>query len=53
MRLAWKVCLAAVVLVMLAIQPALAQKVYEFKISVDTVMNHPRNQGLLIFMDMI
>ncbi|MBW2308138.1 MAG: TRAP transporter substrate-binding protein DctP [Deltaproteobacteria bacterium] len=53
MRRAWKVCLAGVVLVVLAIQPALAQKVYEFKISVDTVMNHPRNQGLLIFMDMI
>ncbi|MFC1798858.1 TRAP transporter substrate-binding protein DctP, partial [Thermodesulfobacteriota bacterium] len=26
---------------------------YEFKISVDTVMNHPRNQGLLTFIDEI
>ena len=53
MRHTFKICLAAVVLVVLAVQPVLAQKVYEFKISVDTVMNHPRNQGLVIFIDMI
>jgi len=28
-----------------------AEKVYEFKISVDTVPNHPRNMGLVIFID--
>jgi len=53
MRHTLKIGLAAVVLVLLAVQPVLAQKVYEFKISVDTVMNHPRNQGLLIFMDLV
>ena len=26
-----------------------AEKIYEFKISVDTVPNHPRNMGLEIF----
>jgi TRAP-type C4-dicarboxylate transport system substrate-binding protein len=28
-----------------------AEKVYEFKISVDTVPNHPRNMGLVIFIE--
>lgn len=53
MRSTWKVCLVAAVLVMFAIEPALAQEVYEFKVSVDTTMNHPRNQGLAIWIDMI
>ncbi len=53
MRLTWKAFLAAIVLVVFSIQPVLAQKVYKFKISIDTVMNHPRGQGLLIFIDMI
>ena len=53
MRHTFKICLAAALLVVLAVQPVLAQKVYEFKISVDTVMNHPRNQGLVIFIDMV
>jgi TRAP-type C4-dicarboxylate transport system substrate-binding protein len=30
---------------------AAAEKVFEFKISVDTVPNHPRNHGLVIFID--
>ncbi|MBW2000432.1 MAG: TRAP transporter substrate-binding protein DctP, partial [Deltaproteobacteria bacterium] len=51
--MASRVFLATAVLLVLAAQPALAQKVYQFKISVETVMNHPRNQGLLIFIDRI
>jgi C4-dicarboxylate-binding protein DctP len=30
---------------------AAAEKVFEFKISVDTVPNHPRNHGLVIFIE--
>jgi TRAP-type C4-dicarboxylate transport system substrate-binding protein len=30
---------------------AAAEKVFEFKISVDTVPNHPRNMGLVIFIE--
>ncbi|HSR12540.1 MAG TPA: TRAP transporter substrate-binding protein DctP [Thermodesulfobacteriota bacterium] len=32
-------------------QAAAAEKTYEFKISVDTVPNHPRNMGLVIFIE--
>jgi len=53
MRHTFKIFLAAAVLVVLAVQPVPAQKVYEFKISVDTTMNHPRNQGFLIFIDLV
>ena len=42
----------ALLMVCLVAGPSLAE-VYKFKISVETVMNHPRNQGLLIFIDML
>lgn len=51
MRMTVKLFLAVAILFVAVAQPAQAQKVYEFKISVDTVMNHPRNQGLLLFID--
>lgn len=36
-------------LVLFMAQSVMAANVYEFTLSVDTVMDHPRNQGLLIF----
>jgi C4-dicarboxylate-binding protein DctP len=43
--------LFAVSLFLFVAQPVMAQKIYKFKISVNTVMDHPRNQGLLLFME--
>jgi len=56
MRCTWKILVVAAVAAALAgwVSPGLtfaAEKVYEFKISVDTVPNHPRNMGLVIFID--
>jgi TRAP-type C4-dicarboxylate transport system substrate-binding protein len=51
MKSMWRVGLAIMVCLALGAAPALAQDKFEFKISVDTTMNHPRNQGLLIFID--
>ena len=53
MKTTFKVILSALVLLGLAAQPALGQEVYKFKISVNTVIDHPRNQGLLLFMEEI
>ena len=36
-------------LVLFMAQSVMAANVYEFTLSVDTVMDHPRNQGVLIF----
>ena len=44
--------LVTLLFVCLIAGPSLAE-VYKFKISVETVMNHPRNQGLVIFIDML
>ncbi len=52
MKRALKILLAMALLLTLAAPTASAEK-FEFKISVDTVMNHPRNQGLVMFMDEI
>jgi TRAP-type C4-dicarboxylate transport system substrate-binding protein len=46
-----KLIISGVVFLTLAAQLVMAQEVYKFKISVDTVMDHPRNQGLLLFME--
>lgn len=51
MKKALKPIIFAVILFILAAQPVMAQEVYKFKISVNTVMDHPRNQGLLLFME--
>ncbi len=56
MRGAWKGFVVAAMAVALAgwMSPGptlAAEKVYEFKISVDTVPNHPRNMGLVIFIE--
>jgi TRAP-type C4-dicarboxylate transport system substrate-binding protein len=56
MRQAWKLCVVVAMAMVLAgwMSPgptAAAGKVFEFKISVDTVPNHPRNHGLVIFID--
>lgn len=51
MKKLFKLILSAAVLFVFAVQPGMAQNVYKFKISVDTVMNHPRNQAPLLFMD--
>ena len=45
---------AVVITLALSMSPgklAAADKVFEFKISVDTVPNHPRNMGLVIFIE--
>ena len=44
--------LVAILFVCLAAGPSLAE-VYKFKIGVETVQNHPRNKGLVIFIDML
>ena len=56
MRGIWKALVVAAMAVALAgwMSPGptlAAEKVYEFKISVDTVPNHPRNMGLVIFIE--
>jgi TRAP-type C4-dicarboxylate transport system substrate-binding protein len=56
MRGAWKGFVVAAMAVALAgwMSPGptlAAEKVYEFKITVDTVPNHPRNMGLVIFIE--
>ncbi|MCJ7595435.1 MAG: TRAP transporter substrate-binding protein DctP, partial [Desulfobacterales bacterium] len=51
MKTTFKVIISALILFGLAAQPAIGQEVYKFKISVNTVMDHPRNQGLLLFME--
>lgn len=51
MKATFKVIISAVILCGLAGQPAIAQDVYKFKIAIDTVMDHPLGQGLLIFME--
>ncbi|MCJ7784092.1 MAG: hypothetical protein MUP41_09170, partial [Desulfobacterales bacterium] len=46
--------MAVVITLALSISPskaAAAEKTFEFKISVDTVPNHPRNMGLVIFVE--
>lgn len=48
----FKTILVMVLLLTFAASPAPAEK-FEFKISLDTVMNHPRNQGVVMFMDEI
>ena len=52
MRRTLKLCLATFILLGLAAGPVMAD-VYKFKISVETVMNHPRNKGLAIFVDLL
>jgi TRAP-type C4-dicarboxylate transport system substrate-binding protein len=52
MKTTFKVIIVALILFGLAAQQeAIGQEVYKFKISVNTVMDHPRNQGLLLFME--
>jgi TRAP-type C4-dicarboxylate transport system substrate-binding protein len=46
-----KVIISAFIFWGLVAQPAIAQDVYKFKIAIDTVMDHPLAQGLLIFME--
>lgn len=53
MKRTLKTILAVALLFAIVVSPAFAEKTYEFKISVDTVMNHPRNEGLVMFMDKI
>ena len=48
------VIVAVVITLALSMSPGqvvAAEKVFEFKISVDTVPNHPRNMGLVIFIE--
>ncbi len=48
------IIVAVVITLALSISPskaAAAEKTFEFKISVDTVPNHPRNMGLVIFIE--
>ena len=56
MREVWKVLGIVAVVITLALsmspgQATSAEKTFEFKISVDTVPNHPRNMGLVIFIE--
>jgi TRAP-type transport system periplasmic protein len=51
MKRAVKAFVFAFILFGLAAQPAIAQEVFKFKIAIDTVMDHPLGQGLLIFME--
>ncbi len=56
MREVWKVLGIAAVAICLVFsmtpgKVAAADKVFEFKISVDTVPNHPRNHGLVMFIE--
>jgi len=51
MKATLKVIVSAFILWGLLTQPAIAQDVYKFKIAIDTVMDHPLAQGLLIFME--
>lgn len=51
MKKSIRIILTVLILSLIMIPPAMAQKQYKFKISVDTVMNHPRNQALLLFID--
>jgi TRAP-type transport system periplasmic protein len=56
MREVWKVLGVAAVGICLVFsmtpgKVAAAEKVFEFKISVDTVPNHPRNHGLVMFIE--
>jgi TRAP-type transport system periplasmic protein len=52
MKNAWKFGLVLLILLGLTAGPVTAE-VYKFKISVDTTMNHPRNQGLLKFIELV
>jgi len=52
MKNTWKFGLVFLILLGLAAGPVTAE-VYKFKISVDTTMNHPRNQGLLKFIELV
>jgi TRAP-type C4-dicarboxylate transport system substrate-binding protein len=51
MKAVFKAIVFVLILFGLAAQPVIAQEVYKFKIAIDTVMDHPLAQGLLIFMD--
>jgi TRAP-type transport system periplasmic protein len=51
MKTVFKAIVIACILFGLSMQPAIAQEVYKFKIAIDTVMDHPLGQGLLIFME--
>ena len=53
MKKASVIIIFAVILLMFAVQPMMAQNVYKFKISLNTGMDHPRNQGILMFMDTV
>lgn len=57
MRTSLKIIMAMAALITLLLlaggESQVAAQTYEFKISVDTVPNHPRNMGLEIFCDMI
>lgn len=43
--------LSTIIFLAVFLPSAMAQEVYKFKISVNTVMDHPRNQGMLLFID--
>ncbi len=51
MKTVFKAIVFACILFGLSTQPVMAQEVYKFKIAIDTVMDHPLGQGLLIFME--
>lgn len=52
MRQVWRIGFVALILMAFIAGPAAAE-VYKFKISLDTTMNHPRNQGVLKFMELV
>jgi len=57
MKKSWKIFLAMAALTVLVLPlgggPKVEAQTYEFKISVDTVPNHPRNMGLEIFVEQL
>lgn len=53
MRVSAQLLLAILALVFFIPSPATAADVFEMKLSVDTNMNHHRNKGLVIFIDML
>ena len=52
MKQVWRIGFLSIILMALIAGPVAAE-VYKFKISVDTTMNHPRNQGVLKFMELV
>ena len=51
MKKALALVLYTFILLAVSLPAVMAQEVYKFKISVNTVMDHPRNQGMLLFID--